>query len=609
MDKYIVIKNGLVLTLDRKGHSGYFNIILRNGKIFLIDYERKFNEKEFKQKNPESEIIDARDKLIMPGLFNSKLISSYSLNKIFFRKCTYQNLSSWQSLKLIDRYLSEIENTVTLRDLLKISYLRSIRNGEVFVNESSINIGKDFFDVYLTDFDWIKQYYNFTSYDYKINPGSEGKISYGFISDENINNYSLSSIRKDLSGKKIKLFIDASLSEKSFDSIKKVFGKSFVNVLEDMDLVTSDTIISNPTHLNPLELEILYQKKSTILISPSDYLNLSYKRIDMEELLMSGIRIIIGTGFTGNDILSELKVFSTMISKNILSYENMLKLAIYNPSTVFGISNLTGVIDRNRSADLIFFDLNDIRNSLTLPETDRENVSEFILNNLNTKDISDVMIKGEFIIKDKEEQINFIESPQLKAKEISKKLYSAGKYFEYKEKYLIRSRVDSLGTDRSDEEEVLKKEEIFVDMTETGEYTGEGEFTILGTKEEEFEKPRERDIPKAENKINLKEIKSLEKELNLFEGLEDLSESTKPKKIRKKVVKEADIKAVSKDEMIEIRDKDERTKSEEEIYESDGIKITEETKSKKDIELESEMSKPLTIKPAKLKFGFGDGDS
>ena len=44
MEDFILIKNGLVLTLDRKGTAGYFNILVRNGKIYHIDNENKFNE-------------------------------------------------------------------------------------------------------------------------------------------------------------------------------------------------------------------------------------------------------------------------------------------------------------------------------------------------------------------------------------------------------------------------------------------------------------------------------------------------------------------------------------------------------------------------------------
>lgn len=623
MDKYIIIKNGLVLTLDRKGQTGYFNIIIKNNKIFLIDYENKFNEKEFRSKNPESLIIDAQDKLIMPGFFNSKLISSYTLNKIFFKKCTYQNINSWLSLKWIENYLSRIENAEMLRDLLKINYLRSLQNGEIFINESSPVITKDFSDVYFTDLEWIKQYYNLTAYDFKIPPSQDGRISYGIINDENVNNYSLTSVKKNLSGNKVKLFIEASLSEKTFDLIRKVFGRTLINVLAEMDMISSDTIISNPTHISPVELEILKMKNATVLLCPSDFVNLSDKKLDLDELITSGINLIIGTGYTGTDILTELKILSTLVSKNLFSYENILQTAILNPSLVYGVSNLTGSIDRNRSADLIFFDLKDLRNTLSLPETDKDNVCEFIVHNLSSKDISDVMIKGELLIKDKTEQFEKQFSYHERSEEISHKLYSAGKYFEYKEKYLMRGRVDRLSLENSGEEsEIEKKPEIFVDMTETGEYMGEGEFTILGTKEEEFEKPRERDKEPVEKQFNLQEIKSLENDLNLFEGFVSLPKNKKTRSSGKKPVKETKKPEVFSGEKISFSDLNDDTtevlkEPMENMTKKDDI-IIDTKEANEDLETtdisgstnesETKAEEISVPKKTKLKFGFKDGE-
>lgn len=617
MDKYIIIKNGLVLTLDRKGQTGYFNIIIKNNKIFLIDYENKFNEKEFRSKNPDSVIIDARDKLIMPGFFNSKLISSYTLNKIFFKKCTYQNINSWLSLKWIDNYLSSIENAEMLRDLLKINYLRSLQNGEIFINESSHVISRDFFDVYFTDFDWIKQYYNLTSYDFKIPPALNGRISYGFINDENVNNYSLTSVKKNLSGNKVKLYIEASLSEKAFDSIKKVFGRTFINVLAEMDMISSDTIISNPTHISPLEFEILRMKNATVLLCPSDFVNLSDKKLDLDELVSSGINLILGTGYTGTDILSELKILSTLVSKNLFSYENILQTAILNPSLVYGVSNVTGTIERNRSADLIFFDLKDLRNTLSLPETDKDNVCEFLVHSLCSKDISDVMLKGELLIKDRTEKFEIQGTERERSEEISHRLYSAGKYFEYKEKYLMRGRVDRLSLDGSGEdEEAEKKEEIFVDMTETGEYAGEGEFSIIGKREEEFEKPRERDKEQPDKHINLQEIKSLENDLNLFEGFDSVPNVKKTKSSGKKPIKDKKKPEVFSGEKISFSDINEDTT---EIHKGSLINkeenVIDTKEANEDLEKPdisettdtAEVKEELPIqKKTKLKFGFKD---
>lgn len=603
MEEFTVIKNGLVLTLDRKSQSGYYNIIIRNGKIFLIDYENKFNEREFKIKNPQAEIIDAKNKLIMPGFFNSKLISTYSLNKLFLKKCTYENIGTWLSLNLIDKYLSAKENLEIQKDLFKISYARSILNGELFVNESSTSVKKEFFETCFEDTDWIEQYFNLTIYDYSILDdfkGLENFISVGFKTDDEINNYSLSSLKKSLAGNKLKLFLDSSLSQKNFDSIKKDFRKPFINVLADMDLISDNTVIINPLKINSSEIEILKKKKSVILISPSDYLNLSDMKTDFDELIFSGLNVIIGTGYTGNNILSELKLLPLLSSSRTISFEYIFRMAVLNPSVVFGISNVTGSVERNKSADLIFFDISDLRNTLMLPDTDSENVCEFIIKNLNTKDISDVILKGKFLIKGGEKLFQFPETLQTKAKEISDRIYSAGKYFEFKEKYLMRGRVNRIDLVSFEEESgTTLKEEIFVDMTETGEYVGEGEFTILRAKEEEFEKPRKRE-EENEPVINLKEIKSMEDDLNLFEGLEETQQIIKPRKLIKKekeVNKNTeDIKQVSAEQKNESNDKI--------ITGKDEIETTEQNTG----EIKKEETSKSSIQYTKLKFGFKDDE-
>ncbi len=594
MDKYIVIKNGLVLTLDRKRQTGYFNVVIKNNKIFLIDYERKFNENEFKTKNPDAEIIDATAMLIMPGFFNSKTVSSYSLNKIFFKKCSYENIHSWLSLKLIDRYLSIPENFGTLTDLMKINYLHSLQNGEIFINEGATAVRKEFSDLNLKDVHWIKQYFNLTSHDFSMlaEPYDYSNfLSAGFNTDEDINNYSLTSIRKSLTGNQFKLFIEASFSQKTVDSIKKMFGKAFVNVLAEMELVSENTIISNPTHLMPGEIEIMKKKKASVLISPSDYVNLSEKRIDIDEIVQSGLNIIVGTGYTGNDILSELKALATLSSRNILPFENILQMSVQNPSSVFGVSNLTGSVERNKSADLIFFDLKDFRNILTLPELTSETVCEFIIQNLTSKDITDVMLKGEILIRDRKVTDTSLTQAQSKAKEISERIYSTGKYFEFKEKYLMRGRVDKLRLDKEEEIKEDIKEEIFVDMTETGEYLGEGEFTILGAKEEEFEKPRVKEEKRSP--VNLKEIKSLKSGINLFdeEEVQEIHESAPINKRNKK----APGKGLRENEKTALPVKEPDKKEKE----------TEETEKPINVEKQEELKDP-EIQKAKLKFGFKD---
>ena len=378
------------------------------------------------------------------------------------------------------------------------------------------------------------------------------------------------------------------MSQSTFDSTKKIFGKHFISVLADAELITSNTVISNPTHLNAYEIEILAKRNSTVLISPSDQINLSLSKSYADNLIGAGVNVITGTGNTGSDILSELKIFSSLIPRNNISFEQIMQTAIYNPSLVFGISNVTGSVERNKSADLILFDISDLRNIWTMPVIRPEDICEFIINNLTVRDISDVIIKGESILRNGKILNGDYDNAIISAKEISSKLYAAGKYFEYREKYLMRDRVDKLRTSGGEDEPDEKpKQEIFVDMVETGEYVGDGEFTILGAKEEDFEKPRERE--ETEPRVIIEEISSLESGLNLFTESDAVRQIPKKRAFKKDIKNE---KAIRKEEK-KLSEMDDEVKTEDK-----NVEPVEENETENDSKFQK----------VKLKFGFKEDE-
>jgi len=632
-DKFTVIKNGLVLTLDKHSAAGYFTIILKNGKIFLIDCENKFSEKEFISKNPDAVIIDAKDKLIMPGLFNSALNSSFSLCKHFLDKCNYENLRSWHSLKLVENFISDNYNTEIMSDILNISYNSALKNGEVFINESSNCISKSILEKSYLQNHISKQYHNLTAFDqnYPSSGFDDDKISntlsLGLIADEELNNYSLSSLKKSVSQLNARLFVEASVSQSVIESVKKIFGKPLITVLSEMELVNSNTVVYNPTHINQIELDILKKKNASILISPSDYLNLAGRKIDIDELLFSGLNIIIGTGYTGSNILTELKVLSNIIPKSSLSYGSVFKMATHNPSRLFGLSNVTGSIERNNSADMIFFSLNDLRNTVSIPEITGESLCEFVIKNLTIKDISNVIIKGEQLVMDN--RLSGVNEQELiiKAVAVSDKLYKAGKFIEYKEKYLMRERVNKIslsGNNESEDGEIRKSsKEIYVDMKEMDTYEGEGEFSIKGKKEEEFEKSREAKTEQNDKIDGILEIKDSGMEMDLIsesDKLEQLEQiSRHNKKIQKTEKQFTTEKPVAKETaMISEIKEDIRSEAVNSKIVFDDIGEIEEIDREIDREIEKENtdeveneitndSKPA-FKKEKLKFGFRDGE-
>ncbi|MEZ4689496.1 MAG: hypothetical protein R3A12_04675 [Ignavibacteria bacterium] len=100
----------------------------------------------------------------------------------------------------------------------------------------------------------------------------------------------------------------------------------------------------------------------------------------------------------------------------------------------------------------------------------------------------------------------------------------------------MKNRVDKLGLsvmEIANEEKPL----VYVDMLHTGEYVGDGEFSIIGKKEEEVDRPREKSIKASSVKIKVEEVKSFEQGLNFFDDIADLPVIPAPKIMGRKVSK------------------------------------------------------------------------
>ena len=62
----LIISGGLVLTCDPANHAGRFDLLIRNGRISAIAQPGALD-----RQHADARIIDATDKLIMPGLVNA----------------------------------------------------------------------------------------------------------------------------------------------------------------------------------------------------------------------------------------------------------------------------------------------------------------------------------------------------------------------------------------------------------------------------------------------------------------------------------------------------------------------------------------------------------
>jgi cytosine/adenosine deaminase-related metal-dependent hydrolase len=601
MDRYLILKNALVLTFDKEDNVGYYNIVIKNNIIHQIDYYNDLvSDRSIYTKYPGVNIIDAKDKIIIPALFNSNVNSSYSLSGVFFERINYDKLVDNLSLTLLDKYFSSPENKQDLKNLITFSYFRALSNGELFLNETSGYITKDFLQEYHKYNFLIVQDIVFTSFSEAFSRYLNEVRKFhciGIPDESEITSYSLSSASKALKEGKRKLYFDILKKSNGQEHIRRTFSKSLFKVLGENDFLDGRLIFSNPVNIQKDELDYLSDKKINIILCPSDIVKLGEKKLESFELLKYGLNVSFGTGYLGKSIISEVKLCSHLAKKGSLSYRSLLKMAVVNPAKMFDVFDTHGSIEKNKIANLVLFDVSDLRNYFLSPDISSEKVAEHIIENLDSKDISDIIIKGNVIRRDYRSKLFDTDTMKANTSALTKKIIDVGKYYEFKEKYLMRKRIKELSTSNKEDKKMIittgNDESKYVPRNDN-DTISESEFRVVAMRKDVTPINTLADEDElSDNTFNVEEISDISDGLKFFD---DSDMTTSGSTLKNNPDYEIPRKKIFFDDVGNVT----------ESREQKDIKIISSTSDKKDSEKPGD-SKP-SFKKDKLRFGFSDNE-
>lgn len=486
MGKYTAIKNGLVLTLDERGHVGNFTIIIKDDQICNIDYEGELiKDATIISRYPGAVIIDASNKIICPAFINSYRKSFYSYIRLFLKNTTYSDIEDNIPLVLLENYFSapSINNRLELRNILTIGFYEAFLKGELLINEVIPFLKKDF----IAD-NYKKNFYALQDLILSIGDNNSFQLLHSLdrpatftVGDETLlSNYSLSFLKKNFIDKRLKVLFEIMQQPSSCGKLKSVYDRSFIKVLVENNILGPQTFFANPLFFNLDDIEFVLNKDAYIILSPSDIFMFSDKEFDFDYFLKYNAKFVVGTGITGVDLLSELRLLSRVWQKSNFAYEKLIRMITKTPAEMFGVSGNVGVIKTGAEANLLFFDLLDSRNFINLPEISTEGVSEHIIEKLSTKDISDIMFKGKFWLRDYIcEVFNPATLFNINSK-VFRKVLEIGKYFEFKDRTMMHQRVGDLEikpTEKKQTGEFAEQKSYLLEE----EQPVESDFKIVGT--------------------------------------------------------------------------------------------------------------------------------
>ncbi len=438
----ILIGNGMVITQDVK------NPFITNGAVVLKDNVilEVGNYEDLKDKYKEYEFIDAKGKVIMPGLINTHhLIYSAFARGMDNKEEPGQNFN-----EILERLWWKLDKRLTLEDTkysAYTTYIDCIKNGVTTVfdhHASPMHITNSLFTIG----EVAKELGIRTSLCYEVSDRDGIEITDKGIL-ENVNfikhaNEDDSDMIKGLFGLHASFTLSDETLEKCSKAIKdlnsgfhvhvaegitdvhdslKNHGKTIVERLFDYGMLGEKTLAVHCVHINNREMDLLKATNTNVVNNPESNMGNAVGCAPVLEILNKGINIGMGTDGYTSDMFESMKVFPIIQRHNrcnpSVAFNETFKLLFENNRNIANryFKKELGILKEGAYADVIIVDYN------PLTPMNSNNLFGHMLFGFTGRSVTTTIINGKVVMKDRE-LINIDEEKIFKAsREVAQKLW------------------------------------------------------------------------------------------------------------------------------------------------------------------------------------------
>lgn len=412
----MIIGNGTVIT------SLYMGEIIEDGAIRidngLITHVR--NTQKLKKLFPDEKIYDVKGKIIMPGIINlhTHLYSAFArgISGVASSSDFIQILENmwWRldkALREKDIYLSALTG-ICEAIKLGITTLVDHHASPYSVSGSLDLIAKAFEKVGLRGMlayevsdrdgaDIAKKGIDENIRFIKSNQSNLLKGLMGLHASFTIEDKTLEMVKENLPSD---IGIHVHLSEDKADNVKSIakYGDTPLHRFHKYQLLGPKALLGHGVHLTAQEIELLANSKSMLVHNPNSNAHNAVGVAEVTKMLKAGVRLGIGTDGLGQDILTEIKTayyLQKLQAKDprVFNPAEVLKAGIYNNSEFVSnyFDHAVGILKESAIADIVITDY-----QAPTPLTG-DNLAGHVLYGFHSFQVTDVIVNGEFVLKNR----------------------------------------------------------------------------------------------------------------------------------------------------------------------------------------------------------------
>lgn len=433
----IVIADGIIIS----GHDGYKPVI---GSIGINDGRIEYKgEKKLAKKDGRS-FIDGSGKIVMPGLVNAHCHGELSFAKGAADNTTL--LEQMQKFAENNWYYDELseEDRFYAR---QFTYAEAVLSGTTtFLENMYWGLGQDLSQRALKEVglrgapaeDVRYDFYRSDGFltDKMIDTFIETCRKYdlipvlGTLPEEEFTEQRLLKVKEMTEHREC--FYTSHLAETTWrwQSAAEKMGGSPVKVLDRFGLLTKRYIGSHGVYLDDEDIEIYARSGAKIVNTPICEMKIGDGLAPIPKLVKAGIPVALGTDGAmwnnSNDIFREMKCMSIIhnlkAGVRAFSAEDILDMATVNGAKLFDMEKELGTLEEGKIADLILVDaaaphMNPLRTGKN------SNVSSAIVYCASGSDVSDVIIGGREIVRNRKLLTVDIQELQGRVQSIAERIF------------------------------------------------------------------------------------------------------------------------------------------------------------------------------------------
>lgn len=207
------------------------------------------------------------------------------------------------------------------------------------------------------------------------------------------------------------LIIHTHISE-TVDENREIYEKTGLTptqYLDSVGILEGKVLAAHCIHINQKDMELFSCKNVKVSYNPVSNLKLVSGIMPMKELLEHGVLVSLGTdGAQSNnslDLLKDLKTGILLQKQNyhdatFISAKEALKLVTINGAKALGMEHEIGSLEKGKRADLIALDCNKT-NINPLHTSQVNNLYSAVVYAADGSDVSDVIVNGRILMRDR----------------------------------------------------------------------------------------------------------------------------------------------------------------------------------------------------------------